>query len=156
MESVPLVLSWRAGRRLHAGAALLAVGLGGPLGVLALLCLRDLIAVLPQDDAPALPLLRLALWSPSGDMVLMPGFSMRAVELERAAFLGIAACALALAGIGWGVARLCFQAQNRAADAVRERRSSMLRPGRGTRPEACRASSARSWPGPTGCSPWAW
>ena len=119
MESDPLVLTWRAGRRLHASAAFLAVGLGGPFSVLALLCLRDLIAVLPHDDARALPFLRLALASPSGEIVLAPGFSMRALDLELAAFLGIAGCALALSGIGWGVARLCFTAQNRAADALR-------------------------------------
>lgn len=121
MESDPLVLTWRAGRRLHAAAIVLAVGLGGPFSVLALLCLRDLLAVLPHDDARALPFLRLAIASPSGDIVLARGFTLHAADLELAAFLGIAACALALAGIGWSVARLCFKAQNRAADAMRGR-----------------------------------
>ena len=120
MESDPLVLTWRAGRRLHASAAFLAVGLGAPLSVLVLLCLRDLIAVLPHDEAPALPFLRIAVALPSGEVVFARGVTLRAVDLELAAFLGIAACALALAGIGWSVARLCFKAQNRAADAVRE------------------------------------
>lgn len=120
MESDPLALTWRAGRRQHATAALLAVGLGGPVSALALLCLRDLLAVLPHDDAPALPFLRLVLTLPGGAFVLARGFTMRPVDLELAAFLGIAACALALAGIGWSVARLCFSAQNQAADAVRD------------------------------------
>ena len=121
MESDPLVLTWRAARRLHAGAAALAVGLGGPLCALTLLCLRDLIAVLPRDDAPSLPFLRLAPALPGGAWVLAPGIAMRPAELELAAFLGIAGCALALAGLGWVVAALCFRAQNRAADAMRER-----------------------------------
>ena len=45
---------------------------------------------------------------------------MRPAQLELAAFLCIAVCAVALAGLGWCVARLCFKAQNQAADAVRE------------------------------------
>ena len=119
MESDPLVLTWRAARRLHATAAALAVGLGAPLCALALLCLRDLIAVLPRDDAPALPFLRLAVPLPGRAFVLAPGLSMRPAELELAAFLCIAACAVILAGLGWSVARLCFEAQNRASGTVR-------------------------------------
>lgn len=120
MDSDPIVLTWRAARRLHASAAALAVGIGAPLCALALLCLRDLVAVLPHDEAPTLRFLRLALSLPGREIVLAPGFPMRPVDLELAAFLCIAVCALALAGIGWVVARLCFKAQNRAADAVRE------------------------------------
>ncbi|MCJ2056126.1 ABC transporter ATP-binding protein [Methylobacterium sp. J-048] len=120
MDSDPIVLTWRAARRLHATAVALVVGLGAPLCALALLCLRDLVAVLPRDEAPTLPFLRLALSLPGRELVLAPGFTMRPAELELAAFLCIAACALTLAGIGWVVARLCFKAQNRAADAVRE------------------------------------
>ncbi|TXN03490.1 MULTISPECIES: ABC transporter ATP-binding protein [unclassified Methylobacterium] len=120
MDSDPIVLTWRAARRLHTIAAGLAVGVGAPLCALALLCLRDLVAVLPRDEAPTLPFLRLALSLPGRDVVLTHGVPMRPAELELAAFLCIAACALALAGIGWIVARLCFKAQNRAADAVRE------------------------------------
>ena len=120
MESDPLVLTWRAARRLHATAAALAVGIGAPLCALALLCLRDLVAVLPRDEAPVLPFLRLAVALPGREFVLAPGFPMRPAELELAAFLCIAACAVILAALGWSVARLCFKAQNRAADAVRE------------------------------------
>jgi ABC-type multidrug transport system fused ATPase/permease subunit len=120
MDSDPIVLTWRAARRLHASAAALAVGVGAPLCALALLCLRDLVTVLPRDEAPTLPFLRLALSLPGREIVLAHGFPMRPADLELAAFLCIAACALALAGVGWVVARLCFKAQNRAADAVRE------------------------------------
>ena len=54
MDSDPIVLTWRAARRLHASAAALAVGIGAPLCALALLCLRDLVAVLPHDEAAEL------------------------------------------------------------------------------------------------------
>jgi ABC-type multidrug transport system fused ATPase/permease subunit len=120
MESDPLVLTWRAARPQHATAAALAVGAGAPLCALALLCLRDLIAVLPRDESPVLPFLRIAADLPGRELVLAPGIPMRPAELELTAFLCIAACAVALAGLGWSVARLCFKAQNRAADAVRE------------------------------------
>ncbi|MDP4024713.1 ABC transporter ATP-binding protein [Methylobacterium sp. NEAU 140] len=120
MESDPVLLTWRAARRLHAAAVALAVGLGGPLCAVTLLCLRDLLAVLPRDEAPSLPFLRLALDLRGGERVLAPGFALPPAELELAAFLGISLCALALAGLGWGVAALCFRAQNRAGDAVRE------------------------------------
>ncbi|MBL7405813.1 ABC transporter ATP-binding protein, partial [Escherichia coli] len=95
-------------------AAALAVGIGAPLCALALLCLRDLIAVLPRDEAPVLPFLRVAAQLPGGELVLVPGMPMRPAELELTAFLCIAVCALALAGVGWFVARLCFKAQNKA------------------------------------------
>jgi len=120
MESDPLLLTWRAARRLHGAAAALAVGIGAPLCALAILCLRDLVAVLPRDEAPVLAFLRLAVPLQGGELVLAPGLPMRAAGLELAAFLCIAACALILAGLGWWVARLCFKAQTRAADAVRE------------------------------------
>ena len=120
MESDPLLLTWRAARPQHTVAAALAVGIGAPLCALALLCLRDLIAVLPRDEAPVLPFLRVAVQLPGGELVLVPGMPMRPAELELTAFLCIAVCALALAGVGWFVASLCFKAQNKAGDAVRE------------------------------------
>ena len=120
MESDPLVLTWRAARRLHAAAAALAVGIGVPLCALALLCLRDLVALLPRDQAGTLPFLRLAVPLEGRELVLAPGLPLRPAGLEFAAFLCIAACALILAALGWWVARLCFKAQNRAADAVRD------------------------------------
>ena len=121
MDTDPLRITWRTARRLHATATALAVGLGAPLCTLALLCLRDLIGVMPRDEAPSVPFLRLTVGLPQGEWVLAPGWPLRPEALELAGFLGIAACALALAGVGWLVAVLCFRAQNRAADAVRER-----------------------------------
>ncbi|GJD33960.1 ABC transporter ATP-binding protein [Methylobacterium aerolatum] len=121
METDPLVLTWRKARTLHATATALALGLGAPLCALALLCLRDLIAVMPRDEAASVSFLRLALALPTGERVLVPGIPMAPIDLELAAFSGLAACAVALAGLGWLVAALCFRAQNRAADAVRER-----------------------------------
>ncbi len=121
MESDPLVLTWRTARRLHGTAAALAVAIGLPLCTLALLCLRDLIGVMPRDEAPSAPFLRLTLALPGGEKVLAPGIPLRPLDLELAGFLGLALCALALAGLGWLVAALCFRAQNRAADTLRER-----------------------------------
>lgn len=121
MDTDPLLLTWRNARRLHVAAAALAVGLGAPLCTVALLCLRELIAVMPRDEAAGLPFLRLSVPMPNGEWVLAPGVILRPADLELAGFLGIAACALALAGLGWLVAALCFRAQNRAEDAVRER-----------------------------------
>lgn len=121
MDTDPLLLTWRNARPLHVAAVALAVGVGAPLCTLALLCLRDLIGVMPRDEAASLPFLRLAVTMPQGERVLAPGFALRPAELELAGFLGIAACAVALAGLGWLVAALCFRAQNRATDAVRER-----------------------------------
>jgi len=121
MDTDPLLLTWRTARRLHAVAVALAVGLGAPLCTLALLCLRDLIGVMPQDEAASLPFLRLAVAMPQGERILAPGVALRPADLELAGFLGIAVCALVLAGLGWLVAALCFRAQNRATDAVRER-----------------------------------
>ncbi|MGV7032606.1 ABC transporter ATP-binding protein [Methylobacterium symbioticum] len=122
MESDPILLTWRAARRQHILALGLALGLGIPLCALALLCLRDLVATLPRDEATALPFLRLVvpLQDPRPDLVLAPGWVLRPAALELAAFLCLAASALALAGLGWVVARLCVTAQNRAMSALRE------------------------------------
>ncbi|MBE7248720.1 MAG: ABC transporter ATP-binding protein, partial [Actinomycetospora chiangmaiensis] len=120
METDPLVLTWRKARRLHATATALALGVGAPLCALALLCLRDLIAVMPRDEAASVPFLRLSVALPEGERVLVPGWPLRPVDLELAGFLGLAACAVALAALGWLVAALCFRAQNQAADSVRE------------------------------------
>jgi len=121
MDTDPLRITWRNARRLHAAATALAVGLGAPLCTLALLCMRDLIGVMPRDEAPSVPFLRVTVAMPQGEWVLAKGWPMRPADLELAGFLGIAGCALALAAVGWLVAVLCFRAQNRAADAVRDR-----------------------------------
>ncbi|TXM90538.1 hypothetical protein FV223_18205, partial [Methylobacterium sp. WL116] len=109
MEPDPIVLAWRA-------AVALALGLGGPLCILALLCLRDLVHTLGHDEATALVFLRVAIARTADDFVLVPGWSLAPLDLERAAFFGLSACALALAGLGWFVAALSFSAQSRAGD----------------------------------------
>lgn len=120
MEPDPIVLAWRAARGRHVAAVALALGLGGPLCVLALLCLRDLVHALGHDEAPALAFLRLAIPRLADDLVLFAGWSLAPIDLERVAFLGLATCALALAGLGWFVAALCFSAQGRAINGMRE------------------------------------
>ncbi|MFC6791196.1 ABC transporter ATP-binding protein [Methylobacterium komagatae] len=121
MDTDPLRITWRSARRLHATAVAVAVGIGAPLCTLALLCMRDLIGVMPRDEAPSVPFLRMTVALPKGEWVLAPGWPMTPEHLELAGFLGVAVCSLALAGVGWLVAALCFRAQNRAQDALRER-----------------------------------
>ena len=122
MESDPILLTWRAARRQHVLALALVLGLGMPLCALALLCLRDLVATLPRDEAAALPFLRLVvpLQDPRPDLVIAPGWILPPATLELAAILCLAGAALALAGLGWLVARLCVAAQNRAMSTLRE------------------------------------
>ncbi|MEE7475220.1 multidrug ABC transporter ATP-binding protein, partial [Methylobacterium hispanicum] len=121
MESDPIHLSWRAARRQHAAALALGLGAGAPLCALALLCLRDLLATMLRDEAAVLPFLRVVvpLQDPRPDLVLAPGWLLTPPQLELAAFLSLAGTALALAGIGWIVARLCFSAQARATGRLR-------------------------------------
>ncbi|TXM99049.1 ABC transporter ATP-binding protein, partial [Methylobacterium sp. WL103] len=120
MEPDPIVLAWRAARGRHVAAVALALGLGGPLCILALLCLRDLVHTLGHDEATALVFLRVAIPRVADDLVLFPGWSLAPLDLERAAFLGLSACAIALAGLGWFVAVLSFSAQGRAVFRLRE------------------------------------
>ena len=122
MESDPILLTWRAARRQHGLALALVLGLGVPLCTLALLCLRDLVATLPRDEAATLPFLRLVLpiQDPRPDLVIAPGWALPPAQLELAAFLCLAIAALGLAGLGWVVARLCVSAQERAMNALRE------------------------------------
>ncbi|MCJ2075702.1 ABC transporter ATP-binding protein [Methylobacterium sp. E-016] len=120
MEPDPIVLAWRAARGRHLAAVALALGLGGPLCILALLCLRDLVHTLGHDEATALVFLRVAIARTADDLVLVPGWSLAPLDLERAAFFGLSACALALAGLGWFVAALSFSAQSRAVLRMRE------------------------------------
>ena len=120
MEPDPIVLAWRAARRHHIAAVALACGLGGPLCVLALLCLRDLVHTLGHDETTALRFLHVAIARAGGDLVLTPGWRLAPIDLDRAAFVGLAVCALALAGLGWFVAALSFSAQGRAVNRLRE------------------------------------
>jgi ABC-type multidrug transport system fused ATPase/permease subunit len=128
MERDPILFAWRAAPGRHAAAIGLALGVGGPLCALALLCLRDLIGVLTRDDGGALPFLRVVLPLPGDrpDLVLASGWSLDPLQLELAGFVGLALIALALAGLAWGVGYLCFSAQSRAAARLREVASSAI------------------------------
>lgn len=126
MDRDPIAFTWRTARREHVAAVGLALGLGGPLALLALLCLRDLVGMQVHDGAATGQFLRVAAtlpWRPAaeGPFVAFPGWTLPAAELVRAAFLGLAATALASAGLGWAVARLCFRAQARTVAALQGR-----------------------------------
>ncbi|KQU34366.1 multidrug ABC transporter ATP-binding protein [Methylobacterium sp. Leaf94] len=142
MDRDPIAFTWRTARREHAAAVGLALGLGGPLALLALLCLRDLVGVQVHDTDPTGPFLRIAAalpWRPAaeGPFVAFAGWILPHGELVRAAFLGLAAAALASAGLGWAVARLCFHAQTRTVAALQGRvTEAILRAPPGARDEA--------------------
>ncbi|GJE57414.1 ABC transporter ATP-binding protein [Methylobacterium thuringiense] len=122
MERDPILFAWSSARRQHATAVALGVGLGAPLALFALLCLRDLICMLSPGQSGPLPFLALALPFPGEPARLFPiasGFRLSEDGLELAALVGLAASALAFAGLGWLVARVCFSAQARAATRLR-------------------------------------
>ncbi len=52
MQRDPILFAWASTPRRHAAALGLAVGLGSPLALFVLVCLRDLIAVLIPVRAP--------------------------------------------------------------------------------------------------------
>ncbi|MFD1282506.1 ABC transporter ATP-binding protein, partial [Methylobacterium goesingense] len=102
MDRDPIAFTWRTARREHVAAVGLALGLGGALALLALLCLRDLVGMQVHDGADTGQFLRVAAtlpWRPAaeGPFVAFPGWTLPAAELVRAAFLGLAATALASA-----------------------------------------------------------
>lgn len=103
-------------------AVALGVGLGTPLALLALLCLRDLVDLMvPGADSPR-RFLALALpipGDPPGTLAIAPGLPLSGHGLLLAALIGLATTALAVAGLGWLVARVCFSAQARAATRLR-------------------------------------
>ncbi|WP_264050380.1 ABC transporter ATP-binding protein [Methylobacterium flocculans] len=142
MDRDPIVFTWRTAPGEHAAAIALALGLGGPLAFLALLCLRDLVGVQVHDSAPVGQFLRIAAtlpWRPAaeGPFVAFAGWALPPAELVRVAFLGLAAAALASAGLGWAVARLCFRAQTRTVAALQGRvTEAILRAPAGARDEA--------------------
>ncbi|MGU3537187.1 ABC transporter ATP-binding protein [Methylobacterium sp. A54F] len=121
MERDPILFAWRSAPGRHAAAVALSLGLGGPLTVFVLLCISDLVGTLTRDEAPALPFLRLVLHLQGGDRVILGGIALSPADLEFAAFTGLSLAALALAGLGWVVARLCFAAQTRGAGRLHTR-----------------------------------
>ncbi len=139
MERDPILFAWRSGRRRHAAAAALALGIGWPLCLVTLLCLRDLVGVLMTDDAAILPFLRVVLPLPGAypDLLISEGWKLASGTLELFAFVGLALGALVMAGLGWFVSRLCFRAQSDAAYRMREAvTTAILRAPPGARDEA--------------------
>lgn len=145
IERDPIVFAWRSARGEHVAAVGLTLGLGGPLAVLALLCLRDLVGVLTQAGGQAGAFLKIAVTLPgraeTDPLVLVPGWSLAPPDLVFAALVGLTVAALASAGLGWAVARLCFIAQARTVRRLHERvMNAILRAPSGARDEARNAA----------------
>ncbi|MFD1356259.1 ABC transporter ATP-binding protein, partial [Methylorubrum suomiense] len=104
MQRDPILFAWASAPRRHAAALGLAVGLGLPLALFVLVCLRDLIAVLTRSTPDALPFLRIALPLPGHHLneapVLFTGWSLPPAELPLLALSALIAAALALALLG--------------------------------------------------------
>ncbi|SFG30715.1 ABC transporter ATP-binding protein/permease [Methylobacterium gossipiicola] len=123
MDREPIVFTWRSAPTEHGLALALTLGLGGPLALLALLCLRDLVGVLAAAPDHADAFLRVAAalpWRPAGSepFVLLEGWAYPAAERARLAFLLLSGTAVAAAALAWGVARLCFLAQSRTVERL--------------------------------------
>ena len=126
MDREPIVFTWRSAPTEHGLALVLTLGLGGPLALLALLCLRDLVGVLAAAPDHADAFLRVAAtlpWHPAGaePFVLLEGWPLPAAERVRLAFTLLSGAALAAAALGWGIARLCFLAQSRTVGRLNAR-----------------------------------
>jgi len=126
MDREPIVFTWRSAPIEHGLALALTLGLGGPLALLALLCLRDLVGVLAAAPDHADAFLRVAAslpWRPAASepFVLLEGWPHPADERVRLAFLVLSGTALAAAALAWGVARLCFLAQSRTVERLNAR-----------------------------------
>ena len=126
MDREPIVFTWRSAPAEHALAIALTLGLGGPLALIALLCLRDLVGVLVAAPEHADAFLRVAAllpWRPAGEgpVVLFAGWPLAPAERVRLALALLSGAALASAALGWGVARLCFLAQSRTVERLNAR-----------------------------------
>ncbi|HEX8416064.1 MAG TPA: ABC transporter ATP-binding protein, partial [Methylobacterium sp.] len=141
MERDPVVFAWRSAPGHHAAAIGLAIGLGGPLALLALLCLRDLVAILTGGSDQGM-FLRVALPLPgqvgeAGPLLLSAGWTLPLPELILAALVGLSVAALGSAALGWGVARVAFQAQARTLRRLNGRvTEAILRAPPGARDDA--------------------
>lgn len=123
MEREPILFAWQTAARHHALALILAFGVGGPLALVSLLCLRDLVGVLAAPRTGMIPFLQIAVTWPGlpDPIVLVPGWSLPMADLTVVALGGLALAATAAAGLGWAVARLCFHAQTRALGRLNNR-----------------------------------
>ncbi|RVU16163.1 ATP-binding cassette domain-containing protein [Methylobacterium oryzihabitans] len=132
MDRDPVAFAWRTAPRQHAAAIVTAVGLGGPLVGLGLMLLRDLVDDLlgGRDPSERANFLHLHLPLPDrlggGILTLVRGWPLADGMLAAWALGGLAAIALALAGLGWVVGRLCFAAQGHAVRHLRERATAAI------------------------------
>ncbi|GJD93655.1 ABC transporter ATP-binding protein [Methylobacterium iners] len=138
MERDPVVFAWHSARGYHLAAIGLALGLGGPLAILALLCLRDLVGVLVGGGAKGsfLPVAIPSLGQ-AAPLVLVEGWTLPQPDLILAALVGLCFAALGAALLGWSVARLAFLAQTRTVRRLNSRvTEAILRAPPGARDEA--------------------
>ncbi|KQP16585.1 ABC transporter ATP-binding protein [Methylobacterium sp. Leaf93] len=126
MDRDPIAFAWKSARTLQVSAIALTLGIGLPLALFALLCLRDLVSVLVQAPAQTVPFLRIAMerpWNAAGEpaLVAVSGWPLPPVDVILWALTGLAAVAMLAAALGWIVARLCFSAQSRTIRLLNER-----------------------------------
>lgn len=121
MERDPIHFVWRSAPKHHAAAVALGVGLGAPLVLFALLCLRDLVGLLATGPQTPPPFLAIVLPLPDRPhpLTIFQGFPLSEDGLSLGALLGLAGAALTFAALGWGIARFCFTAQTRASARLR-------------------------------------
>lgn len=136
MDRDPIVFAWRSARTLQICAITLILGLGLPLCLFALLCLRDLVGVLVQASArdvhpQSVDFLRLAAerpWGRPGEppLVAFEGWPVPPDDVVLWALTGLSAVAILTAALGWIVASLCFFAQSRTIGRLNERVTTAL------------------------------
>ncbi|WP_131800382.1 hypothetical protein [Methylobacterium indicum] len=144
MDRDPIVFAWRSAKRRHAAAIAVALGLGGPLVGLGLLALRDLVdelLALAEPGRGPIHFLHLVVPLPERlgghGLTLVRGWPLPESALTLWALGALILVALALAGLGWGVARLCVRAQAEAVRRLREvAEDAILRSGPAARDDA--------------------
>ncbi|WP_156655607.1 ATP-binding cassette domain-containing protein [Methylobacterium platani] len=144
MDRDPIVFAWRSAKRRHAAAIAVALGLGGPLVGLGLLALRDLVdelLALAEPGRGPIHFLHLVVPLPErlgrSGLVLVSGWPLPESTLTLSALACLVGVALALAALGWGVARLCVTAQAESVRRLREQaEDAILRSGPAARDDA--------------------